>query len=182
MQYFKMRAAHDFSSIGVVYESDWLKVVECVNHPSGQCWTPVEVRWLKELSDLEGDFPYFAPRVHAFSRRACGFLADYLSGSGSFLPLDGLGREYIAYRVTAVLDALDRENSVLKPIAPELFEIESAALDIEKIELRHHIFTVPESLTAVFVSQRFRDTVEQNGLRGFHFDQVTMLKGGGQVH
>lgn len=84
---------------------------------------------------------------------------------------------YKVANVITILDALDLENSKY-----DLFELDDEkVLSIEKYALRknmignNNIFKLKDDTIPIFVSEKFKNIVEENSLIGFHFLEVKVV-------
>jgi len=143
-----------------------------VDHVTGRIsrlsatWKPLEV--IGRVRDFN-DYPCVTLIVPAFSRRAVDALRDFLEPNGELLPLISDVGEYYAYNITTIVDVLDVEHSVIKPI-----HIERYVFDPERLR-DHTIFTIPQDHVSGFVTQQFVDRVEAAGLKGFDFVKLWPL-------
>jgi hypothetical protein len=134
---------------------------------------PIQVEWNDEFGQRPiCDYPKFGI-LPAFSERAVESLRSYLDPTGSCIPLIGLETPYFGFHITNVVDALDKSESVFKPLG-----LSKKYYWIEVPVLRHsavrdqHLFRLPESLSDFFVSSEFRESVARHKLTGFRFEPV----------
>ena len=90
---------------------------------------------------------------------------------------DKINDTYKVANVITILDALDLENSQY-----DVFELDDKKiLSIEKYALRKNmienknIFRLKDDTIPIFVSERFKNIVEENSLIGFQFLEVKVL-------
>ncbi len=132
----------------------------------------------KPLSDFVSD-----PPTLLFSGKAVEALGSILLAHGQLFPVGTNVGEYLAYNVTTVVDALDREHSAMEMCPHVKREREAGipqGIDCVKQYWFHadrlegaDIFKLPEfPLTEVYVSDRFVRAVEQAGLAGFKFPRL----------
>jgi hypothetical protein len=124
------------------------------------------------------DFPIFYSIVRCFSHRAVEALLPYIKGTLELLPLDGLEDAYVGVHcIRWIEDAADLEGVDQNRISihsstfvPKLYAKSVAGLDV---------FGVPEMITKLSVSERFKNAVESNELVGLEFREVTLANSGG---
>jgi hypothetical protein len=120
-----------------------------------------------------GDSPASGP-VNIISERAAIALSDICDRHTSLYPVildDDRINKYYMVVVQTVLDCLDREKSTgpkqKYTSTPDLFaSVETWVFDDECIG-DVDLFVLPDSKTATFVSERFRQRVIESGLKGF---------------
>ncbi|MHC4717312.1 MAG: imm11 family protein [Planctomycetota bacterium] len=129
-----------------------------------------------------GDFIDCVPRL-LLSPRAVEALEGILARHGQLFPVSTSAGEYFAYNVTTMVDALDREHSVLE-MRPQLRREREAGLPRRVHHVKQHwfhadrlegidIFKLPEfPWTEVYVSDRFVRAAEQTLLTGFRFERL----------
>lgn len=90
---------------------------------------------------------------------------------------DKINDTYKVVNVITILDALDLENSKY-----DLFELDDEkVLSVEKYALRknmienNNIFRLKDDTIPIFVSERFKNIVEENSLIGFQFLEVKVV-------
>jgi hypothetical protein len=119
------------------------------------------------------DFPMFYSTVRCFSRRALESLAFCIKEGLEVLPLDGLADAYVGVHCIRWLDGAAN----LEGVDQNKVSIHSAnfvpALNAKVVQ-GYDVFGVPEMITKLFVSERFKEAVEQNGLLGFRFREVVL--------
>jgi hypothetical protein len=102
-------------------------------------------------------------------------LGDLIEGSLEVLALDGLEDRYVGVHCirwiegAADLRGVDQANLSIHSTSflPRLWSNAVEGQDI---------FGVPEMITKLFVSERFKDAVEQGGLVGFEFREVDLTR------
>lgn len=142
--------------------------------PVAATWHPVGVEWIPETKKRAiCDFPIFYSIVRCFSRRALQALLPYVEGGLEVLPLDGLDDAYVGMHCirwiegAANLDGVDQNRVSIHSTAfvPRLHAKPVDGLDV---------FGVPEMVTKLFVSERFKNAVELHGLVGLEFREVEL--------
>ena len=108
--------------------------------------------------------------VPVFSATAVDALLDLLEKNGELLPVRYSRKEYMAYNVTRVIDALDeRQSTILRFTTGRIMSITKYAFDPELL-INAPIFKIPQlPLAYVFVSDVFVNRVRDKGLTGFSF-------------
>lgn len=118
------------------------------------------------------DFPSLTG-VPVFSARAVNALQRLLRQNGEILPLSCSEGEYYAFNLTTSIDALDESNSKV-----ERFRSDGSIMQINEFVFLSErfggaaIFKIPQSKAKIFVTDRFRKMVMDNGLLGFEFVNV----------
>ena len=137
-------------------------------------WQPVGVNWVRETRSMPTcDFPTFYSIVRCFSRRALQALSALIEGGLEVLPLAGLADAYVGIHCirwvegAANLEGIDQDQVSINSInfVPRL---NAKAVD------GFDVFGVPEMITKLFVSERFKVAVEQHRLVGFQFREVEL--------
>jgi hypothetical protein len=130
-------------------------------HPKG--------KWLQA-----SDFPSFTvSHIPVFSTKAVEILGDVLTKNGELLPLNCIDGEYFAYNVLNLVSALDQEKSdIVRFPAGRIMTVRKYALYEDKLA-DQMIFKIPEIvLLSVFVTDRFKNQIEDAGLTGFCFTEI----------
>ena len=136
-------------------------------------WTPLRVMRMEPEKGLElSDAPGFILPV--FSRRALDYLKPLIAPHVEVLPLSFDEGEFFAINVITVLDAVDYQNSVYKT-----FRDGKRIMSFKKYAFHESIVAVvpifkisDERVRYAFVSDEFKQIVEQNKLTGFVFRLV----------
>lgn len=136
-------------------------------------WQSIKIKRMepekgRDLSDAPGfTFP-------VFSRHALNCLERLISKDVEILPLDFQEREYLGINVITVLDAIDYEKSIYKT-----FRDGKRIMAFKKyVFLPNVIKDIPifriidEKTGYAFVSDKFKQVVEENNLSGFKFKLV----------
>ena len=103
-----------------------------------------------------------------------GQFQPFMSDKVQILPIDYEGTKTLyVLNVINVVDCLDYEKSKIRRFSDgTVSEIDEFAFDYSKVS-QHDIFKIPEKIwSTVFVSDKFKATVEENGLIGFKFTEV----------
>ena len=139
-------------------------------------WKPMCVKRLNpekglELSDISG----FMTSFPIFNQKALDILEPLIRDSVEVLPLAFKGKKYWGINVISVLDVLDYSKSIYRtfPNTNKIAIIEKYAFRNCAELKNHNIFKlVDEPQTRPFVSEKFKNVVEQNNLTGFSFELV----------
>jgi hypothetical protein len=146
--------------------------------PKKKEWKPIEVGLLDEEEDLEfSDILGFNSMSHipTFSERAINELKSLIKKEVEFLPLLPVERrKYYLINVIDVVDCLDLDNSVVKKTPDDKLIILVNRYSLFESKLRgKNIFKIAGmELKRPFVSDLFKEKVENSGLTGFQFDLV----------
>jgi hypothetical protein len=152
-----------------------------IGMPVGDTWVAPSVTLFTESDFFDGtipsDFPFLMPGVPVFSTKAAAALRDVLEIHGEVLPLsceDCDGRDYVAFNVTTVIDALDVPRSDVK-----FFRDGVKVMHVTRYEFIPErlagvaIFKLPQFVKGrVYVTDAFVQQVNDHGLTGFKFTPV----------
>jgi hypothetical protein len=133
-------------------------------------WQPICVGI--EPMAKKGEFPSLSTAL-VFSDKALKVLMPLIKNSIDLLPLQCNSNHYTIIKVHDVVDCLDYSRAVVRkfPSSGRIMEIISYSFKYECINNKN-IFKIPEIKTRVFVSQKFKDFVENNHLEGLIFREV----------
>ncbi|MFM9265242.1 imm11 family protein [Tychonema sp. BBK16] len=137
-----------------------------------EVWQPIPAEVYSK--GKPGDFPAIVGFHLTLSERALRILQPIMGESVELLPVVcTTGEQYFAIRVLDVVDCLDYSRALVRryPNSDRVMVIDSFAFKDGCISDRN-IFRLPE-LNRALVSQAFKDCVENNGLEGLIFKQVT---------
>mgnify|MGYP007096980883 CR=1 FL=1 len=113
-----------------------------------------------------------------FSEKAIKALSPVLLSRGQFLDVitDSKRKKYIGYYPTNCLSkgTLDLNKSIYESYEKG-FMIDKIVLIKEKI-YDDYLFTIEESISRVFVTDKFKKLVEENGLVGFEFSEYNEIE------
>ena len=135
-------------------------------------WKKLKVRRMEPEKQLElGDAPGFVTPI--FNEKALKILSPLIDDQVEYLPLDLDGIEYYAVNVLAVVDAVDYEKSkIVKFSSGRIMCFEEYSFIRDKIQ-GINIFKIPDEREGdAFVSETFKNAVEDNQLRGFKLECV----------
>lgn len=122
------------------------------------------------------DYPGLCLIIPVFSRRAVNALGEMLTENGRLLALETEVGEYYAYVGHTKIDALNLQKSRLRRSSPNdvALGVGYFAFTAEKLA-DASIFRIPEQSNRYFVTDLFKEKVEQAKLNGFHFVPVWPL-------
>lgn len=136
-------------------------------------WEPIKVNRMEPEKKLElGDAPGFLFPV--FSKRALECLSDLINKDVEVLPLVFDEQEFFGINVTTVLDAIDYENSIYRTYrdGKRIMAFKKYAF-ISDVIKDIPIFKIKDEKTRyAFVSEEFKNRVEESNLLGFQFELV----------
>jgi hypothetical protein len=166
--------------LSVVDDQDLEVINRLDGTPKGASWEPlkVEVDSDENLELDEGDFVQLAGLVPIFSSRAAMSLKEILKASGEFLALACNEKDYVAFNVTKVIDALNVSHSEIVYFSSgRVLDIKRFVLNSEPVS-KSVMFKIPQMLLSrVFVTDRFVDSVRDAKLQGFLFKPVEVING-----
>jgi hypothetical protein len=146
--------------------------------PLAPNWKPIKVRRVHPTSTRKSavkvDMPFYGSHVIFLRPRAVEVLHSFITRSGELLPVeDEGGDELYMFNALSVLDALDMEKADLKYFS------DGRIMRIARYEFRPDVirdvdmFRIPQMRSSpIFLSQRFVDAVQQEGLTGAGFENV----------
>lgn len=138
-----------------------------------KCWSPQPVTGNVKLFN---DYPCLELKVPVFSGRAVEVLANMLPENGELLRLDAPRGHYFAFNVLSKADVLRRTESRMESLGPGKRALQIEYFSFYKSKLKQlTIFRIPETPNSYFVTDAFKDRVEQAGLNGFTFIKVWPL-------
>ncbi len=138
----------------------------------GDDWSHIPVESLRAKS-LITDCTGIGSSIPIFSEKALHHLNPFLDGNAEALPLIHPQRVYYAINVTTVLDCLDYEQAVYHRHEryPQIIKEIDKYVFSEEIIGDIPIFKMPSTLSlGVFVTDVFKQAVEEADLKGFHFE------------
>lgn len=137
-------------------------------------WTPPKLSLYspgkakeKKLGDSPG-----SSTLNLVSQHAAEVLKEMFDKHALLYPIELEGADKPYYMVVVkVIDALDRERSTGKIYnhRPNLFSPVERWVFKDSLIYNVDLFTVPDSATCIYVSQRFKDKVMAAKLKGFCF-------------
>lgn len=160
--------------VGPRSDSDGAMLVRVRHASVAAGWHPVGVQWVPEtISRPDCDFPIFYSVVRCFSRKALQILSPIIGDALEVLSLDGLDDRYVGIHCirwvegAANFEGVDQRRVSIHSAAfvPCLYSQLIVGLDV---------FGVPEMITKLFVSERFKLAVESHKLSGLEFKEVSL--------
>lgn len=137
-------------------------------------WTEVELypsSHQTEKGKSIGDVYPVEVSAVVVNERCFNIIKPYIQGAVQVLNAKRETQQLFALNVTEIRDCLDREKSKLK-----LFSSSGRIMRIEKYAFRREmlrnafIFKIPEEVhTHPYVTDDFKNLIEQNGIKGFKF-------------
>lgn len=159
------------SIMGISMEWKWLPVTN---------YKPICLELLKSETgkrNYKFDFSDMLNPFLVFSKNAINVLKPILDVRGQYLEVitDSKRKKYIGYYPTNPLKGvLDLEKSVYKRF-PKGLLIRKPVLYKEKIS-DEYLFTLEEDISRIFVTEKFKNLVEENGLVGFKFSEYNEVE------
>jgi hypothetical protein len=133
-------------------------------------WKPFEVKF--KTKKKRSDFQNFYLNDYAISKKAIDVLEHLFPQSTELLPLINDEKELYALNICSSIDCLDHEKTGAKRRADQsIINIYKYVFKTELLD-NIHLFKLPHRDNFYFVSEKFKNTVEQNKLTGFIFDLV----------
>ncbi len=153
-------------------DDDWgLQVANLKGNSVGPDFGPINIEWTPETINRDiCDFPNFRPNLLCISRRAADILRAILEPEGELIDLCGLDDRYMAFYCLNVVNALSHID--IKPDETRFgtFHSPTFAPTLSSIALPSaEIFRIPESISKLFVSERFKYLCDSNSLTGLEF-------------
>ena len=160
-----------FDSLSLANKSGYDRLSRLVGPRMAAGWRPLTVQVHK--GNRSGDFPSLASHVPVFSRKALDALQPLIGDTVEVLPLKCSSTDLFAINVLMITDCFDESNaSFERDQGGDVFYISRYAFD-EQCLRGKHIFKIRQApLHDVFVSEEFKQAVEQNGLQGLRFRKV----------
>jgi hypothetical protein len=112
------------------------------------------------------DLPWLvgAEPAAVFNERAMQVLGGLLGDGAQILPLSHESQKFYIINIIEIIDCLDVELSEVRHYGPALRIIRPVFK--EPCMQDSHIFKIPQSPSAIFVSDRFKQEVETHALKG----------------
>ena len=165
----------NYDNITFVDERDWEKFqfeYKFNGDTLKGTWSPLKVEIIEEIK--KSDFPSLASSALVISERALLQLKHLLEDTTEVLPLRCEMGMYFILNVVEISDCLDRENSSFVTFrnSNKIKEIYECVLDSKRISHKH-IFKISDQLKSYpFVSEQFKQIVEEAGLDGILFKEI----------
>lgn len=153
--------------------SDILKSLDGTSRK--EVWTPLKVRLVTEDDRgrhlKESDFPWLTGKAPVLKQTAVGAVGSLFELDGEFLPLSCDTARLLLFNVLKVVDALDigRSDLTMFPNTNRIMAVRRYAFTGDHLD-GEGIFRVPQLIkSAVFVTERIVNAVEQSNLKGVGF-------------
>ena len=174
MNIYKLKAGGNFKYLSFTNENDWDILIPPNTPPSTDNWVPRSVELVSDGGNLPmSDFPYFGT-FPVFNEKALQALGDILKGKGDILPLKSKDGNFSLFNVTNTIDVINLKKSIVKKAASGLiWDVVKGVFYDGKVKEEDIIFTIPQSLTLIFVTDIFLNRVKQAKLTGFVFKKVS---------
>ena len=137
-------------------------------------WIPLKVKRMEPEKGLAlSDAPGFT--IPVFSMKALNIIESIICESSEKLELITDEGEYYGINVTAVLDVIDYSKSEYRTFSDgkRIMAFKKYAFLQQPELIKHDIFKIIDEPTRrSFVSDKFKNMIEENGLTGFKFKLV----------
>lgn len=141
--------------------------------PRARVWRPVEVRIeTLEQGQILGNFLRMSGAGFTCDIKALHILTPLIGHMVEFLPLHCEDSEFFMINVIKVIDCLDTERSEFEHLSYKRIPRVSKYVFKANCVDDTSIFKIPENLGATFVTNSFKNSVENNGLIGLEFRKV----------
>ncbi|KGE19009.1 imm11 family protein [Paenibacillus wynnii] len=122
---------------------------------------------------LNLDTVSFLNKVPVFSRKAINSTGDLLDNDVQILPIQINLQEYYLLNVTCVIDCFNYEKSLYRTRSNgTIRDISKYVFHTNRLDGQFIYKTPEEVLSKVFVTDKFRDRVIEQGLTGFSFREL----------
>ncbi|WP_379159270.1 imm11 family protein [Paenibacillus sp. sgz5001063] len=137
-----------------------------------QDWQPVEMQTLR--SKMFNDFFDFVPEKPIVSQKAMQILKPHTVSDVEFLPLIHTELDIFMINVINIIDCVDWQNSKAKWLLEKYFSgFDKLVFDFAKIPENTYMFKIKEQATTkVYVTELFRELIEEHQLPGLDFSVV----------
>lgn len=175
MNIWKVSAdANNYDNLTMCDEKEWDRFMEYQfdGRALKESWKSFEVKEIEEIR--RGDLPCLFGAILVFSNKAINVLSDFLNGNAETLPISYDKEDYFIINVTNVKDCIDYDKADVKRFksSGKIMRFIKYAFIPERVK-DEHIFKIDGySKGCVFVSDKFKNVVESNGLQGFLFEEV----------
>ena len=160
-----------YSTAVLVDDEDNQRATEFDGRSHVDTWRPMHTAVSSEGE--RGDFLYLFPTLLGVGKTASQVLAPLAGRELELLPVeDATGDIAALVNFTNVLDALDEPASELRRFSS------GRVMQVTKYAFRPalvgnaHVFRVPQVLTVIFATLRFKELVADAGLTGLLFEQL----------
>lgn len=164
----------DYDNLVPVKEFSAEEIWAFDGHELKKNWKPLAVKRMEPEKGLElTDAPGFT--IPVFSRRALNILEPLIHDSVEVLELLFMEKEYFGINVISVLDVIDYEEAqyIKFKSSDRIMVFTKYSFKMCDELKKHSIFKiVDEPRRGAFVSDKFKEAVEENELTGFKFELV----------
>jgi hypothetical protein len=145
-------------------------------------WQPPVVHGFDDNPGVEADFPSLSDynEIPIFSQRGWDVLRPLIGNVCEALPIrHPTGQPFYIINVLDIVDCIDEENSVVDRYSDgRVRRVIRFCFKLNML-VGKHIFKTPRmSGSDLILSEAFRHTVENNGLKGLIFRELPMVEGG----
>ena len=136
-------------------------------------WIPRKVQKMDSNSNLVlGDYSGYL--FSAMTKRAVNILLPLMKENVEVLPLKCEYGEYYLINIITVLNCIDYEHAKYKMFSDQkrIMRFETYSFFEDKINQTHIFKIIDEPVRKPFVSDTFKNAVEEAGLTGFRFELV----------
>lgn len=139
-------------------------------------WHPVEIEddpnsHLAPPNPEISNFPGLSPSTHVWDQKAVDILRPLVSVSVEILPLVYRTARYYYIRVLQLQNCFDADRAEFFNSGERLRKVTKFAFKDDCLGGRH-IFRLPETGSQVYVSDTFKQKVEQSDLKGYTFKEI----------
>lgn len=139
-----------------------------------ETWKPLPVKRMEPQKKLElGDAPGFT--IPVFSKKALEVLYPMIQNSVEILELQLSEEEFYGINVISVLDVIDYSKSQYRTFSDgkRIMAFQKYVFRMSEELVKNDMFKIiDERRRRAFVSDKFKQTVEENNLTGFKFKLV----------
>jgi hypothetical protein len=135
-------------------------------------WEPLPVE-VQSLDTKRGAFLGIVAHHLVCNSHAWKILEPLIGSNVKLFPIEYTKYSYYLLKVINIIDCLDYTKAdVLRSETGRVLGVNKYAFQ-ENLIKTEHFFALPEIKFDILVSQEFKDCVEQNGLEGLLFEQVS---------
>lgn len=175
MRIFEPVVAEGFQWVLPIAEGDFEVFGSFDGSPRASDWVPVPMRLLRvdEGRRLEeSDFPWLGSDALVLGERAEKAIGPLIAHDGELLPLACDEASLWALNVRRVVDALDVDrSSVVRLSSGRIMTVREHVFHPVSLD-GVSVFKLPELPGSTYVTESFRDAIDEAGLRGLDFNLV----------
>ena len=136
-------------------------------------WEPLQLQ-ANSMKGHYGDFPSLENHAPVFSARAWEVLCPLIESSVEVLPVICSAGTYVLINVLDQVDCLDlgKTQLVINPVSGNVTAVRGHAFQKERLEGKHIFKTAQTAGLEVLVSDKFKEAVEANDLKGLQFKKL----------